>query len=399
MPVVHENKGEADLRGLTIIGVNVKDNDSAIGYFGRGFKDACGILLRNHHRLVVQVGLTTYEFVSRPTIIRGQEFGLVHLTSDAGEDRELGFTTDVAKDWKMWMAYRELYCNTLDEAGTTYATSTIPATEPNITRVIVHGGDYEEAHRDRRQYILQSSPLFESDVCNIHPGKTSSVFYRGIKVDTLESRSFLTYDIMEKVSLTEDRTLRFSWDAKNAIFEAISKLDSEKLIKDLASLPDSEWYETSEPFPGYLKPNDTFIEVVGEIVKNRLGLIPANFYEFWKRAVKDEAGPAPTTLDSIEQQTLEIAIDFCQRHGYPVDDYPLNFTDSLGSGHMACVVNDEIWISRECFGMGIKCVAHALIEEYIHRRYGIADFTREFQEHLFQKMLGLMEKLDGRPLG
>lgn len=55
MAVIFENPGEIDPRMISTFGVNVKENDSAIGFFGTGLKYAIAILLRNHHRISIQL--------------------------------------------------------------------------------------------------------------------------------------------------------------------------------------------------------------------------------------------------------------------------------------------------------------------------------------------------------
>ena len=401
MPVIFENDGEADVRGFTIIGLSVKDDtktSTAIGYFGRGFKDAVGILLRNHHKIIVQTGLHTYKFTSRPITFRGEEVELVYMLHDDGTEQELGFTTGVAKDWKMWMAYRELYSNCVDEAGRILHTNEVPVPTKGITRIIVFGQEFEQTHYDRKGFILESKPFIESAPCNVHRGQNRTVFYRGIRVADLEHSAAFTYDIQQKVSLTEDRTMKWTWEAKNFIMETIAASENEEFLKDLIALSD-KWLETNEDFPSYVSPNDTLVNVVGTAVERRICRVPENFYKFYRRAISTKEGePERAELSPIRQQILDEAIEFCIRHGYQVDKYPINIADSLGAGTYAAVIGEDIWVSLEAFDMGRRCVAHALIEEFIHHHYGHDDFTREFQEHLFGRLITMMEERDGRAL-
>lgn len=101
------------IEALTTFGVSAKECDNPIGYFGTGFKYATAVILRAGGRVTVHNGPDTYAFSARPKEIRGQSFNIIHMN-----DQPLSFTTDLGKNWEMWMAFRELYSNTLDEGGT-----------------------------------------------------------------------------------------------------------------------------------------------------------------------------------------------------------------------------------------------------------------------------------------
>ena len=92
------------------------------------------------------------------------------------------------------------------------------------------------------------------------------------------------------------------------------------------------------------------------------------------------------------------AIKFCKSIGFEVEEYPIVLTDTLGAGIYACAEGGRIYIARQCFQHGTKWVAAALIEEFIHLRYGHDDDTREMQTFLLTKLVSLGEELCGEPL-
>ena len=111
--VIFSNPGLIDLRAITTFGVSSKENDSAIGFFGTGFKYALAILLRERQDITILRGKTKkYKFSHKTQTVRVDKFDFIYMNEQA-----LNFTTDLGKTWKLWQAYRELYCNCVDEYG------------------------------------------------------------------------------------------------------------------------------------------------------------------------------------------------------------------------------------------------------------------------------------------
>src|SRR5690606_33889402 len=115
-------------------------------------------------------------FRSEPLTIRGQEFSrcVVDIASDGSDSNSnttlpLGFTTDLGKNWTIENAYRELFCNCLDEfpadsrpplseVGTLANSFPSPSTDPSTpeTSVAVSGAASLTAHRNRGAFILDT---------------------------------------------------------------------------------------------------------------------------------------------------------------------------------------------------------------------------------------------------
>ena len=68
------NQSEFDKDAMLTFGVSAKDDDTAIGYFGTGFKYATAIILRIGGSIVVRSKGNVYEFKSTKKIIKNQEF-------------------------------------------------------------------------------------------------------------------------------------------------------------------------------------------------------------------------------------------------------------------------------------------------------------------------------------
>ena len=103
--IVFENEGEIDPRLVMLIGVNVKESASAIGFFGTGLKYAVACLTRWGEEICIQSGTAEFTFSVEDTEIRGRNFGIIHMCSKI-DRAALGFTTELGKRWEPWMVYR-----------------------------------------------------------------------------------------------------------------------------------------------------------------------------------------------------------------------------------------------------------------------------------------------------
>lgn len=181
--IVFENSGEIDPRLITTFGVNVKEGDNVIGFFGTGLKYALSILMRSDCAVVIQSGLQQFTFGKKTIEIRGKPFEFVTMNGEP-----LGFTTEVGKQWKLWMAYRELYCNAQDEGGRCYATDGTPAPEAGVTRVVVDSAEFAAIAGEHKKYFLSGEPFIATPIANIHHGQTNGVYYRKVLVGSLGPR-------------------------------------------------------------------------------------------------------------------------------------------------------------------------------------------------------------------
>ncbi len=115
--ITFSNPGKIDIRLITTLGVNVKESDNPIGYFGTGLKYAIAVLLREKQKVEIWSGTERIAFEIRPDTVRGKSFGFIWLGTARSPWQCLGFTTELGKNWTLENAYRELYSNCMDEGG------------------------------------------------------------------------------------------------------------------------------------------------------------------------------------------------------------------------------------------------------------------------------------------
>lgn len=284
--IIFENSGEIDPQLISLIGVNVKENDSAIGYFGTGLKYAVACLARWGESLTIQSGLAEFTFACEESVIRGRRFGVL-IMRGAHDHLRLGFTTDLGKNWEPWMVYRELWCNAHDEPSPQiYEASRHPAPKAGLTRAIVAGPKIETAHADRAQFILQGrKPIHTVAGLEIYDGESERIFYRGIAVQKLEKPSRYTYNITERLYLTEDRTSG-SWQTDPIIARGLATIEDCAVI-DATLTASASQYESRIDYCYAHSPSDAWKERAEHFATSIPMAIPSSVRDkFVRRSVK-----------------------------------------------------------------------------------------------------------------
>lgn len=391
--VVFENPGEIDIAAISTFGVSVKEGDSPIGFFGTGLKYALAILLRNGCKVTIWSGLDRIDFTAEPAMIRGQEFSIVCMNGE-----RMGFTTQVGKTWDLWMAYRELFCNARDENGEVYASRSIPEPIEGITFVAVSGDAFEEVHEGRWKYFIDEEPDDELGSMHLWRRPSISFFYRGVSVHEMPRQAMFTYNDTSQLDLTEDRTVKNSYEVNFRIIRAIVRSEDQSMIRTILTAPE-RWYEHHLDFHGWpVAPSPTFFSVVEELVNDGCLDVNATARRLWQDHRPNSFKPIPVKLTQVQQKMLDKAAEFCEGIGFPINSYPVSVVESLGTDTLGLAKDGGIYVAERAFHMGTKQVAATLIEEYVHLRHLYEDCTRSMQNFLFEKMVSLGEEIRGEPL-
>jgi hypothetical protein len=398
--IVFENPGEIDVRSISTFGVSVKEGDNPIGFFGTGLKYAIAVLLRTGHKVTIQSGRTVVRFDVSTEQVRGQEFEFVTMQVNDDAPASIGFTTQLGKQWELWMAYREIACNCKDEQGRGFHSVTSPAPEAGTTRIIVKGDAFEGVFDQGHQFILEDKPWMTLGTVEVRNRKGSDLFYRGVRVMQINKPGLYTYNLQSKIELTEDRTVKHSWDVRWTIERAILKATDRRFLNDVLTA-DKEYFESQLDFHGSgITPTDEFVQAVGELVSDKRIKVNESAMKVWKDSTRETFTPAEVDLTKVQRMTLEKALDFCGSIGFPIRGaYPIKVVESLGEGGLGLAEDSTIFIAERVFHLGgTKQLASTLIEEYVHLRHGYADMTRELQSFLFDKLVSMGEELSGEPL-
>jgi hypothetical protein len=315
----------------------------------------------------------------------------------------------------MWMAFREIYCNCLDEGGRVSREE--PAKDPYLdnhpgvsgvlvlnysaagqTVIAVKGDLIEQEYHNRDQNFLRGEPVFSDGSVEIHRGKRPYIFYKGVRVHAMANMNF-TYNLLTKMDLTEDRTLKYSWDAVAKISKCVMQLTDKGLIREILRAPAFSFERDNLAFSEAYAHSREFEE---EAVR-QYKLDPIAINQSVRKLIK-HVKPAElyssADLTKVQQRQLEKSLAFVQAIGYPADAYKVTIVETLGPTAMAMALreHDEIVISKQCFDKGTKYLTSTILEEVIHLREGLDDETRSMQTYLFDKIISLGEELQGEPL-
>lgn len=399
--IVFENTGEIDVRSISTFGVSVKESSNPIGFFGTGLKYAIAVLLRTGHAVGIYSGANVIEFSLQADSVRGQEFQFVAMAVNGGEPQPIGFTTELGKTWELWMAYREIACNCKDEGGQGRFSHEMPCAEAGTTKIIIAGEQFEGVFINRTQYILEDAPWMMADPhMEVRSYPSSHFFYRGVRVMGLGLKSMFTYNGLEKLDLTEDRTVKEQWQPKYRIARAVLASTDSAFIRSVLGAKD-DVLEGRLDFHGWgIQPSAEFLAVVGDMACDKLTNVNATAVKVWQEATNKRAAPREIEITKVQQISMERALDFCQKLGFQIRGaYPIKVCESLGSGTLGLAQDETIYIAERVFQLGgTKQLASTLIEEYLHLRHGWADLTRELQSFLFEKLVSVGEELVGEPL-
>lgn len=388
--VIFENAGEIDVRSVTAFGVSAKEPGS-IGYFGTGLKYAIAILLRTGHKVTIHAGVKVLRFGTRKATIRGKVFEFVTLNN-----RRTEFTTEVGKNWQVWQAFRELYCNAMDEKGQCCEVDSVPAPKAGHTTVIVEGSEITEAFLEKDDIILSSKPIDKGVFVEVHPGPSRYVYYKGVRAYRLNAESLHTYNITKEMDLTEDRTFNNSWLMCHLIMCTLLWSGDNSVIGTVVTAKEGTW-EKELCYSG--DPSEAFKETVAEKAKTFSENLNPSAQQVCRTRLDDALAAAHVIeLDETDKQRLSRAVAFCRGIGSPVDEYRIVAVDFLGHNMLGLAHKDTIYLTRDAFEQGTKILAGTLMEEFFHLRFQVKDETRTFQNLLINKLVSLGERITGEVL-
>lgn len=384
------NHAPFDIRAMKTFGVSAKEIENPIGYFGTGFRYGVAIVLRLGGRVNIFSNGENYVFTTKQEEIRGKTFNIVCMNGE-----EINFTTHLGVNWEPWMAFREFYCNCKDENGVTGTEDT----GEYGTVVHVECPEIYDAYIKKDIYFLDTeklSPIAKTAYVEIYNRPSHHIYYQGICVANSKQHMLYTYNLISKTKLTEDRTLADIWGATSLIKDSVQNaLRAPHLRKVI--LADKDTYEGNIDYSSAWGVSDEFLECVLDLKAQNIG-VRENIRQFIKEFKPDVAEFTDITLSNIQEKQLGKAVSFLCKMDIPVKEFPIRVVNGLGNGVLGRALDGEILISDLAFNMGTKQLTSALLEEWVHLKYNVADFDRAMQNWLFDKVLSLGEEMIGEPI-
>lgn len=272
MTIVFKTSGLIPIEAFTTFGINSKPTTTtAIGFFGTGLKYAVAVLCRMRIPVEVWIGEKCYHFYPSSHTFRGKDFEFIRMKRRDGllgkwfGHTRLPFTTELGKNWELWQAYRELHSNTLDELGQTAQVDDeeIVVGSPNHTHIVIRGPEMAKVWDKRGDIFLEGGvqSLAGGARAQVFRGGTRYLYYRGLRVFTLQTPSVFTWNILEAMQLTEDRTLAAQYLPAFYAARHVAQSADRDFIKDVLNAKEGTWEHGFDYSSISITPSSEFIEL------------------------------------------------------------------------------------------------------------------------------------------
>jgi hypothetical protein len=397
--IVFQNAGLIDIAAVTTMGVSVKEAGS-IGFFGTGLKFSIATILRLGGTVTVWRGMEPHVFTTERTTIRGEDFDLVSMNGTP-----LGFTTQLGRTWLPWMAFRELASNCRDEGGRYWLfaddgqmdASALPL--DGHTTITVDCEAIADVWPDRHTIMLESDPLHVTEAVEVHEGVSRFVYYRGVRVFQAPRPLAFTYNIRERLELTEDRTAKNWWDVELKLERGIGAIEDHATLRRMLTCGEL-FQEHHMNVPQYGQPGPAFREMARQLVlgpATEPRVSPAVAEAARATAIADMEEGDSIQLEPARARMLERATAMLEEGGFNVSGFPVIVCETLGAGIHGLAKDGKIFLSLLPFQKGTRELAATLLEEFAHLKSGEGDCTRGFQNWLFDQLLIQAERAAGEP--
>ena len=394
-PVYFKNDGEIDPLSLVTMGASVKSKDSPIGYFGTGLKFAMASILRMGGEIEIFIGEKKYIVETRSTEIRGQDFDLIYIDGERA-----GYTTQLGRDWEPWMAYRELHSNALDEPNYEIDHGEPPAPKTGETQIRVWENKIQEEFYTRDKTFIETEPLFTVKNVEFHPGSGEKfIYYRGVKVGAFERPTMFRYNILNGLTLTEDRTIAHNWAADGEISRAIKGIEDVDVISSILTCNKKFMEHDIQHGRQTYDKSEAFMEAARNVLKDvsvdksKIGDGAKDFLEAMRK--QDVESATVIEPDSNMDAMLSAAIAKIAATGVPLQDHPIIVVETLGAGVMGLAKNGNAYLARAVFQNGQRYLEATLMEEWMHLTTGLSDYSRGMQDWLFAEILATHDRATG----
>lgn len=236
---------------LTTMGDSSKRGDSTkIGQFCSGLKYAVALLLRHNVKIYIWVddGIDgiQYTFESKSITDGHKSKEIIRIIEQKLKGRDTyiqshdtGFALQLGYNWDLWMSFRELASNTIDEGGYFTDRANLKMGEEGTTIVLDFeaDSDFAEVWKNRDLYVNQLEPKYKLDNVDvlINPDGYLKIYKQDILVHSDKNvKSRWAYNI-HFGELDERRILLDLSYVKTRICESIATAIDPVFISELVS--------------------------------------------------------------------------------------------------------------------------------------------------------------------
>jgi len=420
------NNGMIEPEALHLVGASSKVNDSSkIGQFGSGNKYAMAYLLRNDYALKVFSGEKEIKITTEEVTFRDNTYQVVYIDGE-----KTSITTQMGKDWEFWQALREIYCNAIDEGGSSMEfvqhidpkdgeTHFYIDTKKDVVEFVSNFDNYFAENKDVLFECEQGRILKKGDA-----DAYANIYRKGIRCYDSTQKSLFDYDFND-ISIDENRIVKYSWKIQEKMWDLLYRCDNKEVImqvlhncantnfvesyisdfSDISSSNISEEFKEClkeirvcpKAYGGLLKPDEQHNHVIvpTKVFESVRGYIGDDNVGAAFRVGRDGAIWRPLERTDLHNATLEKAMDFLKEveFGEPLEyDIVVGLFDSKKILGFADSTENKIVLSDICMDMGVNEVVNTIIEEFIHLKYEVKDETRGFQTSIITEFISYMKK-------
>lgn len=402
------NDGILDIRLVALMGGTTKSEDEfKIGQFGTGLKYTLAFLFRNNLHFRIFAGMDEMSITLDEETIRGEKFEIICING-----HRTSITTKMGEDWKAWMIIRELWCNALDEGGSShYVTSQIEAEEGKTVFYIQVDQQVQEVLSNWAKYFVHGiTPMSSTKYYDMYPGgNTLRLYKNGILIhEEMNTKSMFSYDI-KNATLNELREFKGhqGYEITHALYAANETVASYFLENINDSYYEGgdltyDWYTDKwgsawEKVLGGLKlihPKalESLITSGVTVDENKFVVVPeAVFKSLTKQfervsalTVKERIGEFfedhSIEAENKIKQGLTI-LEACEYPMHPELTFSFGFFADRSVMARVSINEKKVYISNTFIQASLHATVAMLIEENEHFNTGFSDRTREFQQH------------------
>ena len=419
--LVIKNKGIMEDGALSLMGASTKIGEGLkIGQFGSGNKYALAYLLRNGIEPVIFAGMDRLELSTEEQKFRNESFDVIHING-----KPTSITTKMGKDWELWQALREIYCNAIDEEDGTIEFSDVPEPEEGMTKFyipITRGVEEFISNMDR--YFTNKDKVVETNVVGKVLKKSSlsvNIFRRGVRCYDSIQGSMYDYDFFD-IPINESRVIQSSLVLERYLWDLIFQLKDKEIIKNVLLASGDPAYIESY-FPSHILVNDTvipddFVQVMknfkfapreatallsDEELKDRI-LIPLKLYQ----AVADRL---PDDCKVALMEGKDVYFSFVEPSDYQKEvlrqvlgklrDIDLEINRPVKVGKFKGFVNttvhrDTIVVSEDLFQRPLNEFMREVLSQEYRLKFKTEIWSGQYRVSLIEELIGKMKEKSGK---